>query len=80
VRFLVDHDVYAATARFLVNLGHDVLRVAQIGCAQAADAELLRIAQERKRIFVARDRDFGGLVFVSGLRTGVIFFGCYRQL
>jgi predicted nuclease of predicted toxin-antitoxin system len=73
VKFLVDQDVYAATARFLENLGHDVLRAAQIGCAQAADIELLRIAQERERIFVTRDRDFGGLVFVSGLGAGVIY-------
>ena len=73
MRFLVDQDVYAATTRFLESLEHDVLRVAQIGCAQAADTELLRIAQERERIFVKRDRDFGALVFVSGLGAGVIY-------
>jgi predicted nuclease of predicted toxin-antitoxin system len=73
VRFLVDHDVYSATARFLESLGHDVLRVGQIGCAQASDTELLRVAQKRERIFVARDRDFGGLVFVRGLGAGVIY-------
>jgi predicted nuclease of predicted toxin-antitoxin system len=73
VRFLLDHDVYAITARYLSGLGHDVVTVAKIGYAQADDSDLLRLAQELNRIFVTRDRDFGGLVFVQGLRIGVIY-------
>jgi predicted nuclease of predicted toxin-antitoxin system len=34
---------------------------------------LLRIAHEQDRIFVTRDRDFGGLVFVQGRGPGVIY-------
>jgi predicted nuclease of predicted toxin-antitoxin system len=59
MKFLLDQDVYASTARFLRDLGHDVLPVAQIGLAQAGDEELLRIAQEQNRIFVTRDSDYG---------------------
>ena len=59
MRFLLDQDVYASTVRFLRDLGHDVLPVAQIGLSQAGEEELLRIAQEQSRIFVTRDRDFG---------------------
>jgi len=73
MRFLLDQDVYAATARFLGGLGHDVVPVAQIGLSQADDSDLLRIAQEQNRIFVTRDRDFGGLVFVKGLGAGVVY-------
>jgi len=73
MRFLLDQDVYASTARFLGDLGHDVVPVAQIGLSQADDSELLRIAQEQSRIFVTRDRDFGGLVFVKNLGAGVIY-------
>ena len=73
MKFLLDQDVYAATQRFLSNLGHDVLPVAQIGLAQGEDAELLQKAQELERIFITRDRDFGGLVFVQGLGAGVIY-------
>jgi len=29
MRFLLDQDVYAVTARFLAGLGHDVIQVAQ---------------------------------------------------
>ena len=73
MKFLLDQDVYATTARFLISLRHDVVRVAQIGLAQADDSDLLTAAQEQGRIFVTRDRDFGGLVFVKMLSTGVIY-------
>ena len=71
MRFLLDQDVYAATARLLSDLGHDVVPVAQIGLSQADDEELLQVAQEQSRIFVTRDRDFGNLVFVKRLGAGV---------
>jgi len=73
VRFLLDQDVYALTTRFLKGLGHDVVLAAEIGCSRAEDQALLQKAQEQERIFVTRDRDFGGLVFVQRLRTGVIY-------
>jgi len=73
MRFLADQDVYAATVRFLNTSGHDVVRVGELGLAQATDLELLRLAEKENRIFVTRDRDFGGLVFVGGLGKGVIY-------
>lgn len=41
MRFLLDQDVYAATANHLSRLGHDVVRAAQLGLAQATDERLL---------------------------------------
>ena len=73
MRFLLDQDVYAVTARFLTGLGHDVLLAAQLDLAQSADSDLLLIAQEQERTLVTRDRDFGGLVFLQGLGAGVIY-------
>lgn len=73
MKILLDQDVYAATARFLAKLGHDVVQAAQIGLSQANDERLLAIAQEQSRILVTRDRDFGALVFVKGLRAGVLY-------
>ena len=73
MKFLIDQDVYAVTIRFLSNLGHDVVPVAQIGLAQADDEELLRLAQDQKRTFVTRDRDFGSLVFVKVIGSGVLY-------
>ena len=31
MKFLLDQDVYAITARFLIDAGHDVVLVAQLG-------------------------------------------------
>ncbi len=73
MKFLADQDVYATTIRFLEGLGHDVVPAAQIGMSRASDADLLREAQTQRRIFVTRDRDFGGLVFVSGMGSGVVY-------
>jgi predicted nuclease of predicted toxin-antitoxin system len=73
MKFLTDQDVYATTVRFLSGLGHDVVTAAQLGLAQAEDTELLRVAQEQGRLFITRDRDFGGLIFVQGSGAGVIY-------
>ena len=73
MRFLTDQDVYATTVRFLNGSGHDVAPAAQLGLAQAEDAEVLRIAHEQNRLLVTRDRDFGSLVFVQGHGPGVIY-------
>lgn len=73
MKFLLDQDVYAITARFLSGLGYDVVPVAQLGLSRADDADLLKTAREQERIFVTRDRDFGELVFVEEIEVGVIY-------
>lgn len=73
MKFLTDQDVYALTVDFLIALGHDVIRAADLGLAQAEDAELLRVAHQQERIFVTRDRDFGAIVFVQGSGPGVVY-------
>lgn len=73
MRFLLDQDVYAVTASFLMDAGHDVVLVAQIGFSQASDEEILRTAQQQDRILVTRDRDYGNLVFVQTIGSGVIY-------
>ncbi len=73
MKFLLDQDVYASTMNFMKKLEHDVVPVAQLGLSRADDSELLKTALKQHRIFVTRDRDFGGLVFVSGSKAGVIY-------
>jgi len=73
MKLLLDQDVYEVTARFLVSLGMDVIRVAEIGFSTASDQENLGKASELGRIFVTRDRDYGNLVFVRQIRSGVIY-------
>lgn len=73
MRLLLDQDVYEVTLRFLSSLGYDVLKVAELGMATATDEENLSKAIELGRIFVTRDRDYGNLVFVREIKTGVIY-------
>lgn len=73
MKFLLDQDVYAFTERFLRELGYDVATASELGLSRAQDSDLLKTAGEQRRIFVTRDRDYGNLVFVLGLGSGVIF-------
>jgi predicted nuclease of predicted toxin-antitoxin system len=73
MNLLLDQDVYAATAHFLTERGHDVVTVSQLGLAEADDEDLLRTAQEEERIFITRDRDYGALVFLKSLGAGVLY-------
>jgi len=73
MKFLTDQDVYAATARFLRNSGHDVITAYEAGLSRSDDRDLLAEAERLGRIFVTRDRDFGSLVFVEELGKGVIY-------
>jgi predicted nuclease of predicted toxin-antitoxin system len=73
VTFLPDQDVFEVTARFLRGLGHDVVKASELGLSRAPGFKLLAAAKEASRILVTRDRDFGELVFLGELKTGVLF-------
>jgi len=73
MKFLLDQDVYAVTGRFLADLGHDVETASGVGLSTAEDSVLLAQSQNLSRIFVTRDRDFGGLVFVQSAGPGVLY-------
>jgi predicted nuclease of predicted toxin-antitoxin system len=73
VRFLLDQDVYAVTCRLLRELGHDVVTASNLNLSRSPDKDLLIRAANEKRLFVTRDKDFGGLVFVERLSKGVIY-------
>ena len=65
--------LYAITARFLMELGHDVVAAADIGGSRFPDVDLLRAADDQSRVFVTRDKDFGSLVFSGEFGAGVVF-------
>lgn len=73
MRFLLDQDVYAATARHPESLGHDVVRASEIGLSRATDETLLEVACEDERVFVTRDRDFGRIVFLNRQHGAVLY-------
>ncbi len=73
MKLFLDQDVYAITIRFLQSLNHDILTATASGNARTSDIDLLRLAQSQNRILITRDRDFGSLVFLSKVGSGVIY-------
>ena len=73
MRLLADQNVYEVTVRFLLDLGHDVVRARDLGLSTASDEKILRRATREGRVLITRDRDFGRLVFLEGkVHAGVI--------
>ncbi len=72
MHFFVDQDVYYLTVLLLREWKHDVITASELGMKRSRDEELLRKAKEMKRIFVTRDKDFGALVFLKDIDSGVI--------
>ncbi len=54
MRMLLDQDVYAVTARFLAQAGHDIVLAAELGLSRADDETVLQAAQDQRRLFVTR--------------------------
>jgi len=73
MKIVLDEDVYAATGRFLKALNHEVISVLELGLSGRSDEVILRSAMEQQGALITRDRDFGHLVFVKGLGSGVIY-------
>lgn len=73
VKLLLDQDVYAVTARFLVDAGYDVITASQLNLSRASDEEILKTAQAQNRILITRDRDYGHLVFVRKIEISLIY-------
>lgn len=72
MRLLCDQDVYHLTINLLRDWGHDVITAKELNMSRATDEQLLTKVVEMNRIFVTRDKDFGALVFLKKIHTGVI--------
>jgi len=73
MRFLADENCDFTVVQALRTAGHDVLCVSEI-TPRAEDSEVIRLADNGKRILLTEDKDFGQLVYSHGQKTlGVIF-------
>ena len=75
MRFLADENVPSASVSRLREAGHDVAAVAEDALG-SGDSEVLGWAASEERIVLTFDRDYGELVYSSGLPTpaGVVYF------
>ena len=72
LKFLVDVGVSKKVERWFLNQGYDIKSVRDIN-PRMLDKEILRIAVSEKRMVITMDKDFGELVYNSGLpHAGVL--------
>lgn len=72
MKFLVDAQLPARLARYLVDAGHDVVHTSELPEGnRTTDAAISAIADREGRVVVTKDRDF---------RDGYLLFGSPRRL
>lgn len=72
MRFVADECLDGRIIKRLMADGHDLV-VVRSDLTGRADADVLRIAQERDALLITEDKDFGELVFrLSAIHAGVV--------
>ena len=70
--FLTDESCPPIVIRALRSAGYDVLAVSEV-MSRSDDRQLMMQASNERRILLTADKDFGWLVFISGMESaGVI--------
>lgn len=76
MNFLADESFDFRLVRALQAAGHDVITVSEHAPA-ADDVTVMRLAASKNRVLLTEDKDFGWLVYVSGMPArGVILLRC----
>lgn len=79
MKFIGDESTGNAVANELQRQGHDVLSI-QLQAPGAVDNEILNKAVFEDRILITNDKDFGELVYRSGMpHAGVILFRLHNE-
>jgi predicted nuclease of predicted toxin-antitoxin system len=74
IKFLADVNVEKPLVDYLLKQGYDIKWVADYDC-EMPDEDLLKLANEERRIFITNDKDFGDLIFLQKkLSVGTILF------
>ncbi len=66
MRLLADLHIAPKTVQFLLELGHDIIRVADVLPPTASDHIILAKAAEQERAILTQDLDFSHLIALSG--------------
>jgi predicted nuclease of predicted toxin-antitoxin system len=73
-KFLADVNVEKPLIDYLLKRGYDIKWVPDYNC-EMPDEDLLKLANQEKRIFVTNDKDFGELIFLQKrVSAGIILF------
>ncbi len=58
MKFLVDNQLPAALAKWLVLQGHEAIHLQEVGLAAASDEEIWKHAAARSFVLITKDEDF----------------------
>ena len=67
MKFLVDHQLPPALARFIATQGHQAEHVRDLGLTEADDTVIWQHASARRLVIVSKDEDF---TFLAGIPGG----------
>ena len=74
IKFLANVNMEKPLVDYLSGQGYDIKWVPDYNC-EMADEDLLKLANEEKRILITNDKDFGELIFLQRrLSYGTILF------
>ncbi len=62
MKFLVDMPLSPKTVKFLKNMGHEAVRVNELGMAKSKDREIFDHAEKNDMIILSADLDFGTIL------------------
>lgn len=75
MRFLIDECLSLEVGEVLVEHGHDVVHVRDLGMQRATDQEVLDRARGERRVLVSADTDFGAILAQLGAaKPSVVVF------
>ncbi len=75
MKFLVDMPLSPKTVKFSINMGHEAVRVSEIGMAKSKDRDIFDFAEKNEMIVLSADLDFGTiLASTHSSKPSVIIF------
>ncbi len=74
MKFLVDMPLSPKTVKFLKNMGHEAVRVSELGMAKSKDRDIFDHAEKNDMIILSADLDFGILANTHSSKPSVIIF------
>ncbi len=78
MKFLVDMPLSPKTVKFLKNIGHEAVRVSELGMAKSKDKDIFDYAEKNEMVILSADLDFGTiLAFTHSSKPSVVIFRLY---
>lgn len=79
MKFIADENVSRFVIQSLVDTGHDIISVYDVGLKSAVDEAIIQFGIAEGRVIITHDRDFGGLLRYSARKSSGVILIRLRQ-